>query len=126
MFASYVGNLEMVKILVEEKHADLTAVNARTNESPLHYSCKQPSSGVTEYLLSKGMDYNAISDGNITPVIAASKRGNITPIKEIVSYVRENNGNVEEVLNAQDESVHFILTGPLLFTSQYLKVKQKL
>lgn len=75
MTASYYGQLEMVKFLLEHG----AGINARNveGESALAMAAQHPNSEVVKYLLQKGAEADACGHKGITPLIWATSRGQV-------------------------------------------------
>jgi len=101
MVASYIGNEEIVKLLI--KHgADLNKVNSRDGLTALHIASLQNKLSVIEILISNGMDVNVKDLENKTALIYAIEKNN----REIVEYLLKNNAKLPEENEIMNQVIH--------------------
>ncbi|NVO20244.1 MAG: ankyrin repeat domain-containing protein [Bacteroidetes bacterium] len=82
--AAKIGNLEIVKVLVEKYGANLNACTVR-NETPLMYALKSQSEDVASYLLSKDPILGKQEEvWGWTEILAAAYRGYTSIVEELI------------------------------------------
>lgn len=82
--ASYLGNLEIVKYLVEQG-SDINHIFDETLATPLHYAASNNKLDVVKYLIEKGANVNhKDKDGN-TPIEVAIRYGHTDTIEYLKS-----------------------------------------
>ena len=77
MIASIEGNLPLVKMLIQERNAQINHIGW----TPLHYSCARGHLAVAQYLIANGAVVDSLSPGNTTPLMMAVQSGNEALVK---------------------------------------------
>ena len=77
MIASIEGNLPLVKMLIQERNAQINHIGW----TPLHYSCARGHLEVAQYLIANGAVVDSLSPGNTTPLMMAVQSGNEALVK---------------------------------------------
>ncbi|RLN98482.1 hypothetical protein BBJ28_00006543 [Nothophytophthora sp. Chile5] len=79
------GHEEMVKLLVEEAHADVNLSN-RTNHAPLHEAVAGGFVGVVDYLLNHGADKYVVDKMGVTVWHEAAGNGSVEMLELLVHH----------------------------------------
>ncbi|MBU3628279.1 ankyrin repeat domain-containing protein [Polynucleobacter sp. AP-Reno-20A-A9] len=77
MIASIEGNLPLVKILMQQRNAQINHIGW----TPLHYACAKGRLEIAQYLIANGAIVDALSPGNTTPLMMAVQSGNEALVK---------------------------------------------
>lgn len=77
MIASIEGNLPLVKILIQQRNAQINHIGW----TPLHYACARGRLEIAQYLITNGAIVDALSPGNTTPLMMAVQSGNEALVK---------------------------------------------
>ena len=100
--AAGMGHLDFVKVLVEEKGADVNTVD-KNKDTALHVVCKQGHLEIAKLLIRKyGADVNAFTSYKESPLIIASMYGH----GDIVKLLCENGVNVNASGNYEWTALH--------------------
>ncbi|MDR1923934.1 MAG: ankyrin repeat domain-containing protein [Planctomycetaceae bacterium] len=105
--AALYGKLEVVKYLVEEKHADVnTKSQYNGGITPIFWAARSCSLEFVKYLVEKGADVNMKNTRGETPLFGAARSGKLA----VVKYLIESGADVNLCVNAQDNFGHNLFT----------------
>lgn len=82
--ASFFGNTEMVKILIDHGANPNTASNNQFKVTPLHSACAVSNYDIAEILIKNGADVNAKQMQNVTPLHSAAHNGQTKLVKLLI------------------------------------------
>ena len=83
--ACHYRNLDLIKILLEHGANPNTSATKRPGSTPLALACQQGDIAVSRLLLEHGADPNVCGNDGLTPLIRASRVGNLEIIKLLLT-----------------------------------------
>ena len=97
-WAAGAGNLEIVKLLVEEKDANIEGDASESENSPLYRACAYNHPDIVTYLISKGANINRKNSNGLTCLHIASYNN----YSDIVKILLDKGANINAVDNNQN------------------------
>lgn len=77
MMACYTNQISLVKLLAEEKHAQIN----KDGWSAIHYAAINGYYDIVAYLIAKGAEVDSLSPNETTPLMLAARNGHIKVVK---------------------------------------------
>lgn len=84
-YAAANGNMQWVKLFIEEVNPANLEATTSDKETPLHIACRHNQIEVVKYLLSKDANVEAKNKFNETPLLIATKNRNLAIVKLLVT-----------------------------------------
>jgi len=93
--ASFFGNIEVVKILIDNGANPNIASNNRFKVTPLHSACAISNYVIAEILIKNGADVNAKQMQNVTPLHSAAHNGHAKLVKLLIDNGADINSKMD-------------------------------
>jgi ankyrin repeat protein len=122
MIASINGDLAVVRILVEQRKAEINHIGW----TPLHYACSRGHLDIASYLIAKGANIDSLSQSNTTPLMMAVSSGNESLVKLLLDKGANLRSRNDQGLTAID--IAYIYEKPWIaegLSSRWTKLYKK-
>jgi ankyrin repeat protein len=122
MIASINGDLAVVRILVEQRKAEINHIGW----TPLHYACSRGHLDIASYLIAKGANIDSLSQSNTTPLMMAVSSGNESLVKLLLDKGANLRSRNDQGLTAID--IAYIYEKPWIaegLSSRWAKLYKK-